>query len=1073
MANENIIKAVQRVADKDGNLVPIFPVTSSDAVYYDIDKQITIKDKIDGGEVTPSTFSYNNIFEHSSDGDTQTGILKIDLPYIKDNDVEIDLSVSTATFNNTYDMTQLNVPSSTTYTAYGESIIHEMSPSGSYIFTVTKRGDVYEPNLYFVSGANIRKLAIGLDTMTTYIRARFTKDSRKLIIYGSGDTTSMIVIYSLNPSGSGVTSGFVTYNPVNTNSGTVNIEYFDTCVLAGKNYLLTNSTDTTKTFECFEITDTGSLVASTAIISNQAYTIDNEMRISNNSMKVAILSTDSSMIHCMGTIYGSGLYQFRSVTDMATYAWGSAYSSIALGKWSDFEFNYDGSRLYGTYEIGYSKTFRVCYTDASNGNFEPNHTTIREVTIHTDATPFDIGAVVYKPIPSAAIYGASGTVFNYLSAGTISGSTNTNDISGPIIRCSASTTPTLSEISYTTSSGIAVTETAYIVPEANLTWKTSEPTLASTVSFKTVLIHPTSGYAYAVLDIVAGYDIVPYYIGGGVIEEALATSPSYTPIPSFIRHASVSYDGSAVGYIDNSNVPHLCSRVDGRYVHHDISVAHLGLNPAAIGCNVMNDGETIIVTYTTTIHVYMKTDTGYRQGVIVGKPTDLFTSSRTDSRVFMSPYRRVSTYPSDFYYWNILKTEPTDTSVGITVCAISYSYSTGASMSKIPVVDASITHTRIYNAVFNKAGDRFVLVAMDSDNVVRAYMFKNTGSQFEALGVTALTDGYYNQTSNFPVGTSALIPQTSDTDLFVYANSSRIINALTLNWTTNTAAASILEGAPTTNIYPVKMQYLEDTNRLHIATSRNALYSYECGLNRLSLDYIYDGDDASAASFSNMYVNEEGTVGVFPRELSSTAILMNIDYVIASGNIKLSGRYTDNGWTNVSISSDNAMLEKYTFFAFDSDSEAIIVGANDTIWTNLHVKINNITIVGENAGKYSYRLGYGVEIIDSLTDITNITGPTTIETEYSTVERINIKGYILRTENWTPYAVGGYRIYRITNPNITINSTVNVSVNDLESWMIANDAGLLGISTEHDGYAEIYAGSIPSSDITVDIDIFK
>lgn len=70
------------------------------------------------------------------------------------------------------------------------------------------------------------------------------------------------------------------------------------------------------------------------------------------------------------------------------------------------------------------------------------------------------------------------------------------------------------------------------------------------------------------------------------------------------------------------------------------------------------------------------------------------------------------------------------------------------------------------------------------------------------------------------------------------------------------------------------------------------------------------------------------------------------------------------------------------------------------------------------------------------------------------------------------FATNNYWRYRISNANITANSTVDIDFN-LASRLIADNACVDGNTTEGAGYVDLYAYSQPSADMTADIIIWK
>lgn len=1082
MAKENIIKAIQRTRDKDGNLVPVFPYTSADSVLYDVDKQITVADKIDGGIPNGNSVTYNNIFSETID--SGRGMLKIDLPNIQNNHtIDMDISLSSALYDNTVELTKYNVPleTSTLTTTPSKIYLSEMDPNGLYILTASSKtvsgNTTYSTKLYQLSQATVTNARLNLNKITHVLRARFSKNSGYLIIFGTDNSDNeYIEVHRVHTTGG---ASFLYYKEnsftFTDSSGSPvlgKITYFDTCGANGVDYLIANDPTGTRAISCFTF-DENNLIKVDTLYTNQSYMIENEIRVSPGSSKIAILSKDGTMIHCMGRNVDSMMFQFRTVgSTMNNYAWGSSSNNgTRVGVWKDFVFNSNSTKLYGTYVVGSNNTLRVCDVSNAYGSFEPNDNNIREITTYNSDTSFDIGANVYKPVPRASIYNSTSTTFDYVSVGNMSGIGYLDQYVGAVIRAKSSASSELKTISRsTTGTPSTITETAFVVPESSITWIDNDRTTDALVSLIDLHIHPTNGYGYAIIENVFDIAIVPMYIGDGAPQIRLTSNPLSNPIIGLGAEPDISYDGSAIAYVDNIDTLHVGVKSSGdRYTWRSILASDKGLNNRLLACRVIDAGAAVICIYQTSVVLFVYRNGAYVETPIAGNTTSPFSS--TNASVFIGATKRTITNGVVYYDIPILRVDYNSTGFPV-LRTMHFNYS-GVATSIAFASFNTYEDGYVIGAAFSAAGDKFAIYVDDMTNSryqISVYKTSPVSGISHVSAVTPTTS--YRESRGTSYNNIALIDIGPSRTICVYCNhGSTTFAGFEVLWDTNQLIVGSLQLGDLTTMgqYISGIQYISATRALFISTVNGGLYAYRFNDRTFTLVKL----ERAGFIARKLAVSETGDLAIVTREYNQSARLLKVAFGNMSGTLHVSATRTELGWDNVTITSDNPELAKSARIALENDDARIIIGENTIIWDSVLVNIDKFTIIGENARKYSYRLGYDVSVIESIDNLTNITSNTAVTVENSDTYRLHISGYVLKSSEWSPYTVSGYHVYKIELPQITSTTTVNVDFADLDSWLLANSYGFLSLTVEHDGYAEIFAGDIPDEDIIVDIDIFK
>lgn len=1066
MPKEEVIKALQRTTDKEGNLVPVFPLTSADAVYYDVDKQITVKDKLDGGAITDKSASYNNIYNHY-DMDGGIGAIKLNLPQIDNNTVDIDLTVSNGVKSNSFNTSRIYIPKLPRTPVVGTAVVREMSTDGTYIFLVIKRNQTYIAKLYKTGNSTVTELPFALKTISAPIRARFTKSNNKIIVFGNtSGGTGTFEVHNINAT-QGSYSSYVISNPLTYNDSTIGAStFFDTVLMNNTDYLVVNDPNTDATsLKSFIINNT-SLVSTTAISTRNTFRIAGDIRISPDSMKLAFLTSSANAMYVMTrNTTSTGVFTAASNTLDIAYGWGGAYYGARVGTWSNISFTSDSSHIYGTYTVGYSTTFRSCDVRGTYGEYLSNNT-FKEITMHTENTRFDIGLNVYRPIPKATAYGNTARTFDFLAVGSMSGSENIGRMIGPIVRCYTSGTPTQIALSYNSQSQNNIIESALAPMESELQWfDPDEDTPLSQWTFSDVLIHPTSGYAYAIFDIIRDVPMCSIYVGYNNPSYVTSANPSQIPIPSQIKFANISYDGNAIASVTGASSSTLGviarGSTNNNFVRRVIPYTR-SISNAVVGCKVTNGGNCVVCITQSGIEVFRWLNAAYVKVTPLGSVPSSFIS--TDAKVYMSNTVVDSTGKET---WTMLRAEKiVEGNVQFTVIGFEYN-GENCIVSPYTITQQVNTHKSVIGASFSPDGTRLAIICEDTDGD-KIYLFEKSGSAYGLKqNISTITNGYYKTSPTTPKNNCALLSMTVSTSLLVYAGSSGGLSSYVIDWASNTATYRSIDILP--SLFSTGMGYAYVTNRLLIASANNSIiYTLSFDGNNLSL---IEAHEESGVYNSDLFINDDGTVALAPEAYGVYARMLHILPTPMSGKIKAIGTYTGDRWLNVSISTNNPDLHDTVKFAIDDGNPILLIGDTVTVWKPLSINIDKITISGETANRYSHRIGYSSVLIRDLSSITNITGNGVLYDDKLYTQRFKVKGYNIPYSSWVADPVGTLYRCRIPHEMITATSTVNISASDIESYRIMEYMGVLPLTVENSGYVEIYATFILNLQFNVDIEI--
>lgn len=1066
MAKEDIIKSIQRVDDENGNSKVVFPLTSADAVLYDIEKGITIADKLDGGVINDTVAKYNNVYSNN----TLSGIgsLKLSMPDIaEDHDINMEIDLLGARLDESKNVNAINIPIDASGNITGANVvINEISPDGNSVFVAyQKPSGAYAHKMYKTNAGIVTEIPLALRSIVKPLRARFTRLSDYLIVYGinGANDTGYMELHKITATGA-------TFVDVLSWTSNITQVFFDTTIYNNEQYLIRNSNAATPPLESYRIDDDG-FSRFNSLSSSRSYLIKGDFRISPNGLKIAILHEDGSFIVCGGRTPSSNLFSF----DSTTYGWGSSSNGgTRVGVWKNFEFNEDGSKLYGTYVVNGVATLRVCDTSSATGSYDPETaTTIREVTTYdtstNDAPVFEIGVKSYRYIPRATVYSSTYPTFDAVAVGPVTAPTSYTKAIGPVRRMMSSVASGLTSVRRA-NDGTTVTEQVYGVPSSGILWYSNDTSLGISVGFSDILIHPTNGYGYGIVVDAQDILIIPVYIGSTIPRIEMGSNPIQVPVGNTSINYNISADGTAIGYVDKNRVVHVARKVGEVYRWLPAEPLTYSRTDYPIAVMPTSNARYVIVVNLGTIRVYSYNETN---GNFVLRSTSAIpTFANQAVNAWVTPkHEDGSIDPMSFI---VVREENTTPTKKITISTITCGTTPTATNHSIGAISTSIYSVR--GVACDETGNTVaLLVNTNSAGTSNAIcVLRNSGTIYNVGATVATTDPaiYIPANTIHPI---AIYTIDADSSMVVYfggtANDVNL-HGIEITWgTTPTVTkrtfAEILDaiGPTTTGIVNAPL------NRcLYIATSNGKLISFKYRNLTLLPNHTFNGVGAA----TNLMVNALGTMAIVANNTSLSATLVSMGYVKKDSVLNVSARRTSTGWTNVVITSDNPTLANNTFLALEGERPQLVISALNTVWDPVSMNIRTLSVHGPQATKYSYKVGYDVSLISDLDGLTSIA--TNTHTESNTIaERIHIHGYVILASSWARRAgdTSGYYISRIEMDDITSNSTVNVDFADLDNWMRANSYGILGLTVEHDGYAELYASKPPRHNLVANVDILK
>lgn len=1072
MANETIIKALQRTKDDNGELHPIFPYTSADAVLWDVNKNQTLEDKIVGGVIDgSSTAVYNDIYTATGTGES-SGILKLDLPMGYDDvDVTAEIELNSIISRNHTDLTTYNVDGLYTDNVVKRSTVVESSPDGMYVFIASEYANITTinpaPRLYKVGTGVAHNVAITLRSIRKVIRARFSKDSKTLIVLGitTSNTNPIFEFYSLTSTTTGASATFL-FSHTASNENVTNI-FFDTMTYSGVQYLIrTRMLGTTGT-SLESYTFNGSLSKSTVVTCSNTYEISNDFRISPDSKYIAILSSDGGKIATMGL--NNNIYSSRTNSPFtSTGVYGGTGSAVGVGTWTKFKFGPDGKRLYGIYMFGLSITVRVCnianqYGDKVNTSDETVY------YIDTDTDVFPVGVNNVCPLPFSSTFGntAYSAGADFICVGSGGSSPSIRATSLPKVVRILGTSLSTQTSSKTYSNGVV--DTTPRLSTSIFTKYEPELSLFNLREIVDVCVSSYNGFGIGIRSTFTQSPVIPMDFRSFKPTLNFTSNPVSMPIDWDTEIYRISTDGNSFVHSNNSgNGLYAAIKSGSSYYHKIINASKMYTFTDTDGTvrtttdyiydvTTIANGELIIAYYKNSQPQAFRYNGSSYQPFTTTSSVNIPLPNSGNAKLLQSSVD----VSNGVYTWTtaIILTER--------IVILKYTYN-----SQKPELSMSI-HASAYapgvlnitDAAISGNGNR-ICVLVAGSNGAMLYGFSYSQSNISTI---------FTNSGNFSTAnTNARIELNYDGSLLTYTLTGSSLSSARLAWVSSNSFTNITTPSIYVNGRIVAIKYAAKAKRFFVFTSNSGVYIFDDNATSLSL---FDRANIPALRADGA-VSEDGALLMGIREggLYDHTALYRINSTKISGTITVSGKLTEDGWKNVYIQSSNTDLNNITTLGYDNNTNrgVVLIGNSSTVWSPLYAHIKKIIISGPGAGRDAYKTNYASSIITNTSSIIHNTRTSESETDETIVKRVQMKSHKIDYTKWidTRSTIGLWT-YRIYNDYINPNSTVNIDINDISSMIVANTAGLTNVATEYIGYVEIYSAQKPVANITANINIFN
>ena len=1081
MAKETIIKALQRTKDENGVLHPVFPVTSVDAVYWDIENQQTLEDKLIGGVINNGSVVYNNIYSKSANNE-QTGILKLELPIGKDNvDITAELDVSAMLTREHREVTTFVSDGLYTDNRYKRPTIIEPSPDGEFLFIAAEyTGDnsPAPPRLYKNGlGAGIN-IPIDIGNIYRIKRVRFSKTSSTLFVLGttaaSPNTSPIMMVYSVSRINNTATELFrTTY----TNEDPDKI-FFDTMMINDSEYFVRSKKNgVVGTGAFLGYTYNASGFTSTDLIGSPITSdVPGEIRISPDSMFMSVLSADASQLIVLRN--NNGRFHSkdpnRSTFDYSSSYGGTGSGAWTKGRWSNVNFDSTSRKIYGIYTyrpntIEY-RTMRMCQITGDYGEKSSND---KEIIFTSTESTFPIGeAYAIRPVPYAPSFNntnaSNGFDCVYIGTGGVSG---TYGVYPPLVRMKGMTISVDTGASTSYGSGAdAITDTTPVMRSGSysIAWPTASA--RNMTNIVDMCIHNTSGYGLAVVNTFSECPIIPIALTSTNPVPIYTINPTYTSIEWDSGVTAISHDGSAIAHVDVGGYNIYVSIRNSSGIYGNRVINNNVPNNTIRGLTVIKGGE-IVVAYNDNAEnaftIYRYNGTSY----VDITPTSTVTVPQLKSGTIESSDVTIN---NGIYTWT-------------TVIAATSEFGSSAPVTSFTAVEFRYNGTEVTVSGKGQLTDQNITklygMALSADGNKLAVLGKVAGVSTYIYGIELSSDSMTTRireditSLDAKITNNAHIALNDSGSLLALSISGSLMDVRRLKWSgpeLSNKVTKVNVTYPTTNAAN-NIFYAPRAKRFFAYTFSNGIYIYED--NELTLTLVDRIDVSYIRSTSHTAsVASDGTVLTAYREYRDYTSIINVATTKTSGRVVVSGKLTSDGWRNVDVQSSIPNLRANTRLAYDAakNKAVILIGSTSNVWYPLYLNIDRIIISGVGARRESYKTGYDATIIQSTSSLIH----TTVASEYALtdeyIKRTRMKSYNIARSAWSDErASTGFYVYRIYNDNITIDSNVNVEINDLDSMSVANTAGVLGLAVEFMGYVEIYAPTRPTGNIIANVDIFN
>lgn len=1036
MPSKNAIKAINYIRNDRGELVPVFPMSTADNIYTDINKKTTVQDAIVGGKVDDGVYVYHNVYNDGISG-SDSGILKLELPMGAD-DIDVDMNVIVTGMIDELndDVVDNNLVGSFTRNTVNNKVytsIAEDDYTGNIAFiAVYNDSGVNEYALFNLSNAKVikRNDVVGLPSRP--LQAKFDERNVFLVIL----CENHICVY-MNISGTYHRIG-VSGRNLETSSSTMTVNNIGLISTADTTYLVATSSTETDSMELYRLNSDGTITRSTDYTVTGGYYNDGE--IFTKDMNIFI-KRDAGTTNGRPTYTIDRLYPPANTTDTLTVA-------INIMTLPVHSFNL--SKKDNKFMIQLIRT-----------NVENPYVYTMAFTRSGAVTESEGYITIVDPVQcngyTTAIDTVPNTVGNVIGYGT-----SLNSAYNGIYR------------GYTTTIPPIVVERVYNSRSNNITIDES---------FINAFTHPTNGYVYLILaSNLFGLPVIPLNtrteMGGSDIE--LTDTPTY-PFPSNnATKVEVSCTGNSFAFMNGDSTSiHAYRRYDttSRFVKVDIVDVTTGTNRTS----TLNDFTFINGDYISVLYNTKLTDgTVYKTLKLFNTGTETnAVGTAIINRDIIGINEATELYASDVYDDN--------SPYGIIVSAratIVIDFTTATPTFNI--LDTP-TETGVENVIFCRDTFASGFYRISSNRIERYRMNIN------ADGTTSCALDHSITSADFDlslIDTSNVILGSDNSTLIAkYADGSKIA---IFNWQGSGVSTKVTQTIATIVGYDTfsgghnyaydkannELVMILDKTIARFAISGNYL-TYKGSYT--NIPEISDSNIFSMCSSGNILL----ATTAFGSNTTSTG---SYDYgmlLLATGRqtavteIRATGNLSTGGWTNYNINVNGIVRSDIVRLGYDSTTgkAILLLGDNETEWTDPRVQITYISYSGVGK-KYTvpittnyYANNYSIEIIDNLNDMMHLTTDET--TDFAPyAQRIKTTIVALTPNMWT-IGTNGVYVCRYNHPAISSNSTVNVNISDIQSLNIANIANMQSISVEYSGYVELYTTNLPLGNINVSFEILN
>lgn len=1052
MPSKNAIKAINYIRNDRGELVPVFPMSTADNIYTDINKKITVQDAIVGGKVESGVYVYHNVYSSGIAGNT-SGVMKLELPMGADNiDVDMNVIVSGMTNELNDDVIQRNFSGSFTRNTVSTTVnttVAEDNYTGSFAFiAVYNESGINEYALFNLSNNRVVKRDDITNLPSRPLQAKFDESDKYLVIL----CESHICVYIKTSTKFYLAS--INSRNLETETSTMTVDNIGLIYDGVTTYLVALSENETTNIEFYSIDSDGILTRSTDYIVNGGYYANGIIytKDMNIFIRYAAGTMNDRPLYCVDRLYIANANTNAYVSEINIFpnkvcSFNLIKSSNLLTIYRD-QISTDESlqNLIFVYIVGFERHGAFTVVD---GYASTNSTVVANGFFPT-------------------IENFSGTYGNIIGYG-ISNDENYNGLYLDVIEEGSP-------------------DTSYSIYNSRLN------NITITDEFIHAFMHPSNGYMYLITaSNMFGLPIVPVntkiYMDKSNIE--LSDAPG-APFPSNTATTlDVSCDGKCISYIDsNAQTLSVYRRISNTDPFNVVSMINAetttyeDLNDIAF---VNNDYLCVIHSFATSVNTIkgLRLYSTGNDDELVGTQLTYHTLLDIDGsmvKIFAS-----KKYEDNSPYGIIV--------VGPKICVIDFSNPSSPVIStmetEIPnnfAEDVDIaSRINLTNVLFCRDTFTSGFYHITPARIIRYKMAISDNGAISVVEDYRISATDYNIITSIP--SSSVLWEDNSTIIMKYTDGNRI---KMFNWSGDGADTVVSEIDPEI----VGIDNFDGGVNYKFDKFNNELMMIISGsIGRFSVtntSIIYKGSYLNIPEISDSNIFEIcdsgnvlfGTTALGNNIVSSGEydfgmILIETGKQPAVTNIRATGNLTHTGWSNYNITTSGITKSDNVRLGYDNitGKACLLVGDTDTQWSNLRVQISYISYSGIG-NKYPmtfntnyYANNYNINVIGSISNIIHLT--TSADRDgLNYAKRIKTNIISIMPDMWSNDTTGIY-VYRYYNGAIKSSSTVNVNISDVQSLNIANISNLHSISVEKSGYVEIYSSNIPTGIINVSFEILN